>query len=57
MPFTLDEILENHIAIAQQLIKKTPLPAFPKIPSIWILSYYQEDITGYGGVFCKHLIR
>lgn len=49
MPFTLDEILENHIAIAQQLIKKTtPLPAFQKYLQYGYYPYYQEDITGYG---------
>ena len=48
-PFSLEEILENHVAIAQQLLKEmTPLPAFQKYLQYGYYPYYQEDINGYG---------
>jgi len=47
-PFPLEEILKNHISIAQQLVKEiTPLPAFQKYLQYGYYPYYKEDITGY----------
>jgi predicted AAA+ superfamily ATPase len=47
--FSLDEILENHVSIAQKLIREiTPLPAFQKYLRYGYYPYYQEDINGYG---------
>ncbi|MDR1652794.1 MAG: AAA family ATPase [Prevotellaceae bacterium] len=48
-PFSLEEILENHVSIAQKLIREiTPLPAFYKYLQYGYYPYYQEDIAGYG---------
>ncbi|GHV23399.1 ATPase AAA [Bacteroidia bacterium] len=48
-PFSLEEILENHVSIAQKLIREiTPLPAFQKYLRYGYYPYYQEDIAGYG---------
>jgi predicted AAA+ superfamily ATPase len=48
-PFSLAEILENHVSIAQKLIKEfTPLPAFQKYLQYGYYPYYHEDMTGYG---------
>ncbi len=48
-PFSLEEILENHVPIAQKLIREiTPLPAFLKYLQYGYYPYYQEDIAGYG---------
>ena len=47
--FSLEEILENHIAISQNLIREiTPLPAFQKYLQYGYYPYYKEDINGYG---------
>ncbi|MDR0794648.1 MAG: AAA family ATPase [Tannerella sp.] len=47
--FLLEEILENHISISQQLTREfTPLPAFQKYLQYGYYPYYQEDINGYG---------
>ncbi len=49
MPFSLEEILENHVSISQKLIREiTPLPAFQKYLQYGYYPYYQEDIAGYG---------
>ena len=46
--FSLEEILENHVSIAQQLLKEiTPLPAFQKYLQYGYYPYYQEDTNGY----------
>ena len=48
-PFLFEEILENHVSIAQKLTKEiTPLPAFLKYLQYGYYPYYQEDIAGYG---------
>lgn len=48
-PFSLEEILENHVSIAQKLNKEiTLLPAFQKYLQYGYYPYYQEDIAGYG---------
>jgi predicted AAA+ superfamily ATPase len=48
-PFLLNEILEYHVSIAQQLLREiTPLPAFQKYLRYGYYPYYQEDIDGYG---------
>lgn len=48
-PFSLTEVLENHIPIAQKLLKKiTPLPAFQKYLQYGYYPYYQDDTVGYG---------
>ncbi|MDR1022978.1 MAG: AAA family ATPase [Prevotellaceae bacterium] len=48
-PFSLTEILENHVSIAQKLLKEiTPLPAFRKYLQYGYYPYYQGDIAGYG---------
>ena len=48
-PFSLREILENHISITQRLLKEIkPLPAFQKYLQYGYYPYYQEDIKGYG---------
>jgi predicted AAA+ superfamily ATPase len=48
-PFSLAEILENHVSIAQKLIREiTPLPAFQKYLQYGYYPYYQEDMAGYG---------
>ncbi|MDR2206361.1 MAG: AAA family ATPase [Flavobacteriaceae bacterium] len=48
-PFALAEILENHVSIAQKLLKKlTPLPAFQNYLKYGYYPYYQEDMNGYG---------
>ena len=48
-PFSLEEILENHVSIAQKLNREiTPLPAFQKYLQYGYFPYYQEDIAGYG---------
>ena len=48
-PFLLNDILENHIPIAQKLLRElTPLPAFQKYLRYGYYPYYQEDIGGYG---------
>lgn len=47
--FALEDILENHVSIAQKLNKKiTVLPAFQKYLKYGYYPYYQEDIAGYG---------
>ncbi len=47
--FSLEEILENHVSIAQKLIREImPLPAFHKYLQYGYYPYYQEDIAGYG---------
>ncbi|MCK9255614.1 MAG: ATP-binding protein [Bacteroidales bacterium] len=49
MPFSLEEILENHVSISQKLIREiTPLPAFQKYLQYGYYPYYQEDVHGYG---------
>ena len=49
MPFSLEEILENHVSISQNLLKDiTPLPAFQKYLQYGYYPYYKEDIKGYG---------
>jgi len=48
-PFSLKEILENHVSISQKLIREiTPLPAFQKYLQYGYYPYYKEDINGYG---------
>ena len=48
-PFTLEDILANHVFIAQELIREiTPLPAFQKYLQYGYYPYYKEDIDGYG---------
>ena len=48
-PFSLAEILENHVSISQHLLKEiTPLPAFQKYLQYGYYPYYLEDINGYG---------
>ncbi|GHV34983.1 ATPase AAA [Bacteroidia bacterium] len=48
-PFSLEEILENHVSIAQKLVREiTPLPAFQRYLQYGYYPYYQEDIAGYG---------
>lgn len=48
-PFILGEILENHVFIAQKLLKEIkPLPAFQKYLKSGYYPYYKEDINGYG---------
>lgn len=48
-PFSLTEILENHIPISQKLLNEiVPLPAFSKYLQYGYYPYYQEDIPGYG---------
>lgn len=47
--FSLEDILENHVSIAQILNKETPiLPAFQKYLQYGYYPYFQEDIAGYG---------
>ena len=47
--FSLDEILENHISIAQKLLREIkPLPLFQKYLQYGYYPYYAEDIEGYG---------
>ncbi len=47
--FSLEDILENHVSIAQKLNQEiTPLPAFQKYLQYGYYPYYQEDIAGYG---------
>ena len=49
IPFSLEDILENHVPIAQKLNKEiVPLPAFQKHLQCEYCPYYQEDIAGYG---------
>jgi len=48
-PFSLNDILENHISIAQTLLREIkPLPAFQKYLQYGYYPYYKEDIAGYG---------
>ena len=48
-PFILEDILENHIYIVQELNKKIiALPAFQRYLQYGYYPYYKEDITGYG---------
>ncbi len=48
-PYSLEEILENHVTIAQKLNQEiTPLPAFQKYLQYGYYPYYREDIAGYG---------
>jgi len=48
-PFSLNEILENHIPITQKLLLEIkPLPAFQKYLQYGYYPYYKEDIKGYG---------
>lgn len=47
--FLLEDILENHVSIAQKLNKEiTPLPAFQKYLQYGYYPYYKEDMAGYG---------
>ncbi|MDL2239840.1 AAA family ATPase [Bacteroidales bacterium OttesenSCG-928-L14] len=47
--YSLDEILKNHILIAQQLLKEIkPLSAFQRYLQYGYYPYYKEDIYGYG---------
>ncbi len=47
--FLLEDILENHVSIAQKLNKETILlPAFQKYLQYGYYPYFQEDIAGYG---------
>lgn len=47
--FSLHEILENHLPIAQKLLQEIkPLPAFQKYLQYGYYPYYKEDIKGYG---------
>ena len=49
IPFSLEEILKNHVSIAQKLNREiTPLPAFQKYLQYGYYPYYQVDIAGYG---------
>jgi len=46
--FSLETILNNHVSIAQQLVKViTPLPAFQKYLRYGYYPYYKEDVAGY----------
>jgi predicted AAA+ superfamily ATPase len=48
-PFSLDDILENHIAITQKLLREIkPLPAFQKYLRYGYYPFYLEDVEGYG---------
>ncbi len=48
-PFSLVEILENHIAIAQNISQEVlPLPAFLNYLKYGYYPYYKEDMAGYG---------
>ncbi len=48
-PYSLEDILKNHLSIAQKLNKEfNPLPAFQKYLKFGYYPYYQEDISGYG---------
>ncbi len=48
-PFSLVEILENHIAIAQNISQEIlPLPAFLNYLKYGYYPYYKEDMAGYG---------
>ncbi|MDR0812177.1 MAG: AAA family ATPase [Paludibacter sp.] len=48
-PFSLVEILENHVPVAQNLLKQfKPLPAFKKYLQYGYYPYYKEDVEGYG---------
>ncbi|MDR0393905.1 MAG: AAA family ATPase [Tannerella sp.] len=48
-PFSFEEIIENHVSIAQKLNGDiTPLPAFRKYLQYGYYPYYREDIAGYG---------
>lgn len=47
--FLLEDILENHVSIAQKLNKEAILlPAFQKYLQYGYYPYFQEDIAGYG---------
>jgi predicted AAA+ superfamily ATPase len=47
-PFSLEEILENHLSIAQTLLREIkPLPAFQKYLQYGYYPYYKEDMDGY----------
>ena len=47
-PFSLTEILKNHVPISQKLIREiSPLPAFQKYLQYGYYPYYKEDIIGY----------
>ena len=48
-PFSLVEILENHVSISQKLLREIqPLSVFQKYLQYGYYPYYQEDIKGYG---------
>lgn len=48
-PFLLEDILENHVTIAQKLTNEiTILPAFQKYLQYGYYPYYREDMDGYG---------
>jgi len=48
-PFSLDEILENHLPITQKLLREIkPLPDFQKYLQYGYYPYYMEDMDGYG---------
>jgi len=48
-PFSLDEILENHLPITQKLLREIkPLPDFQKYLKYGYYPYYMEDMDGYG---------
>lgn len=47
--FLLEDILQNHVSIAQKLNKEAILlPAFQKYLQYGYYPYFQEDIAGYG---------
>lgn len=49
LAFSLEEILEKHVALAQQIQTNImPLPAFQKYLEYGYYPYYQEDVVGYG---------
>lgn len=48
-PFSLVDILNNHVSISQELIREiTPLPSFQKYLQYGYYPYYKEDPDGYG---------
>lgn len=48
-PFSLNDILENHVSIAQKINKEiAPLPAFQNYLKYGYYPYYKEDPAGYG---------
>ncbi|GHV10102.1 ATPase AAA [Bacteroidia bacterium] len=46
--YTLEDILNNHLALSQEICKKIkPLPAFKKYLQYGYYPYYKEDVAGY----------